>query len=97
MVEKKVFHPERSYLTRRAKEVKATSSSYIARHTRKCYELNQAVNSKETIEKPLTKSQQQVYSQELERQRLKEEGKARRQKKKEDKKKNVPISKNRKF
>lgn len=87
MVEKEVVRPEGDFLTRKAKSVKTTDPSYLSKHTRPCYELNQAANPKNTTEKTLTKEQQQIYAEEFKRERLRNEGKQRRQKKKEQKNK----------
>lgn len=87
MVEKSVPKIEIDYLTRRAKSVKTTDPSYVSKHARPCYELNQSMNPKGTTEKSLTKEQQEIYAQEFERERLRNEGRQRRQKKKEQKNK----------
>jgi len=98
LIEKKVIRPESSYLTKRAKRIKVIDPVYLSKHTRKCYELNQAKNVKNTIKKKLTKREQKIYFQELERQRLREEGKHRRQKQKKSKKQKSMSQKNgRKF
>ncbi len=45
-------------------------------HTRKGKELNQAVNCKKTVEKPLTTSQSKLYNQILDEQRMNDDPKA---------------------
>lgn len=86
MVEKKVSNIDIDYLTRRTHSVKSTDEKIISAHTRKCYEINQADNPKLTIEKPLSKQEQEIYFQVLESERLRNEGRQRRQKKKNNSK-----------
>ena len=82
MVEKKVKipHPKRVGI---GVVKKVVPLDLRLRHTRKASELNIATNSKNTVEKKLTKDQQGYYDQMLEDQRQREERRIDRKKKKD--------------
>lgn len=74
MVEKKVIRPAEDYLTRGAIEKKETDPETRFTHTRECHELNEALNCKMITEKKCTEEESQAYSEILEEQRRRNEG-----------------------
>lgn len=85
MVIKEVPNISREHLIKRAKSVKTVDEKIISRHTRKCVEFKESNNCKNTVEKNLTKEQQNAYLEILKAQRVKEERVNRYRKKKKSK------------
>lgn len=81
MVIKEVKIPSEDYLSRLAKKVVVLSLGLRLSHTRNCHEINIAINSKNTINKEVTKDQQFAYGQMFKRQREKAERYIKKQKK----------------
>ena len=73
MVEKKVPDIDRNYYTRRAKEIKTPSLGLRLAHTRKSAEMHLNINCKETVEKKLSKEQQELSLHISEAQKIKDE------------------------
>jgi hypothetical protein len=72
MVEIKVKQPDPAYFTSGAVSKKETPAEIRFSHARICKELNQSENCKITVEKKLTRSQEQEYNMILKDQRDKE-------------------------
>jgi len=73
MVEKKVPDVEREFYTKKAKEIKTPSLNLRLAHKRKSYEMNLNKNCKVTVEKKLSKAQQELSLQVSEAQKIKDE------------------------
>ena len=73
MVEKKIPDVERNYYTSQAKEIKTPSLKLRLAHTRPSYEMHLNRNCKGTVEKKLSKAQQELAFQISEEQRIKNE------------------------
>lgn len=82
MVIKEVPNLDRHSVTKRAKSVKTVDQKIISRHTRECKELKEGEDCKITVEKKLTKDQEEYYKQVLADQRIREDGRMKRNLKK---------------
>lgn len=83
MVEKKVPDVGREFYTKKAKEIKTIPLKVKLAHTRKSYEMDLSKNCKKTVEKKLSKSEQELSFQIAEAEREKNERYLKRKKKKE--------------
>lgn len=82
MVIKEVKNPPSDYFTRKAKIIKVLPLDIKLAHTRKCFEVNNALNFKKTVEKE-SKQDRLIYEKEFKKQKEKYERFNRRQKKKD--------------
>ena len=73
MVEKIIPEVERNYYTRRAKEIRTPSLNLRLAHTRQSAEMNLNRNCKGTVEKKLSKEQQELSLHISEAQKIKDE------------------------